>query len=486
MSTRRPLTRRTAGIQQTRPERVVQFGAGNFIRAFVDWMLHTLNQETDFDGSVVVVKVTPHGKYDALDAQEGLFHVHTEGIENGQFVARTDLVSCISRTVYPYHDFDAYLALARQPEIRALVSNTTEAGITYRAEDDFAAAPPVSFPAKLTRFLHERYQYFGGSAVSGCIVLPTELVVANGSQLQGMVLRYADQWHLPPGFAEWVRAHNRFCNTLVDRIVPGYPTAKSDAILDAVGYEDALLVLGEPYHSFVIEAPSDLTNDLPFHRTALNVRLVDDVAPYRQLKVRVLNGLHTSMVPIGYLLGLETVRDCVEHPSLGAFLKDEVQHEILPTLAHDADDLAAFAASVFDRFRNPAVHHRLLSIATNSSAKMRTRLLPTLLDYHARYQALPPHLLTAFAAFIVMYRGTWQGEAIPLSDDAALLAWFGQQWQAHASRAALVQAVLANTALWGMDLNTIAGLHDELTDVVTIIEKGNLATHLEHIVRSTS
>ena len=484
MSTLKPLNRQTANINVNYPERIVQFGAGNFVRGFVDWIVQELNEQTDFASSIVVVKATPHGTYDALDEQDGLFHVHLQGIQNGSLVSQTKRVTCISRTVYPYHDYDAYMRLARQAEIRFLISNTTEAGISYNESDSATDAPPASFPAKLTTFLHERYQYFSGAGDKGCIVMPTELVEENGSQLREMILRYAQQWKLDGGFSTWIRVHNIFCNTLVDRIVPGFPHAQSEQIFNELGYQDKLLVMGEPYHSWIIEAPVSLQQEFPVALTDLHVRIVADADPYRQTKVRILNGAHTAMVAPGYLVGLETVRQCVEHPVMGAFLRDLVYDEIIPSMDLPQDELKQFSDDVFDRFRNPYIHHHLLSIAVNSSTKMRTRLLPTIKCYHKKYNVLPERVVMAFAAFIRFYKGEWQGEAIPLSDDPAVIDRFKQRWDTNDIED-VVTAVLQDEALWHENLSSIVGLHERLCHYLKAVEEKGIRPVLESIGSSS-
>ncbi|QPC84117.1 tagaturonate reductase [Phototrophicus methaneseepsis] len=462
------------------PERIVQFGAGNFLRAFADWAIQELNEQTDFDSSVVVVKVTP-GTYTELDEQDGLYHVYLQGIQDGQEVTRTQLITCISRTVYPYDDWAAYLDLAAQPEIRFLISNTTEAGISYDESDRADATPPSSFPAKLALFLCHRYQRFNGGADKGCIIIPTELVEDNGTQLQTMILRYAEQWGLEAGFMEWVQTANIFCNTLVDRIVPGYPKAQSEAILAEAGYEDDLLVMGELYHSWIIEAPDQIKQEFPVDQTDLNIKVVADAAPYRETKVRILNGAHSSMVPIGYLLGLESVRESMEHPVLGPFLQALIRQEVIPSMDLPADELEPFAADVFDRFRNPGIHHRLLSIAVNSSAKVKTRLVPSIKAYASKYGEVPPRLVIAMAAFIRMYKGQWQGETVPLNDDPAVIDWFRQQWQTQPSMPDLARAVLQYKPLWDEDLSQIPGLQDQLSTYLQQIDEVGLLPLLEKL-----
>lgn len=480
MNTLTPLNRQTAQKPVAYPERIVQFGAGNFLRAFADWAIDILNQEADFNSGVVVVKATP-GTYDALDDQDGLFHVHLEGIEQGEPVADTRLITCINRTVYPYEDFEEYLQLARQPDIRFIISNTTEAGISFDENDQFTDTPPTCFPAKLTRFLYERFQHFNGASDKGCIILPTELVVDNGTQLREMILRYADQWGLDADFKVWIEAHNLFCNTLVDRIVSGFPEQRHQALSEKVGYTDELLVTGEPYHSWVIEAPLNLKNELPFEQTSLAIKIVNDLDAYRKTKVRILNGLHISMVPLGLMLGLESVRDCVEHETLAKFLHDEVYQEIIPSMDLPESDLITFTQATFDRFHNPSIHHRLASIAVNSLSKIKARLLPTLLEYHSKNGELPEHVILVMAAFIRFYKGEWQGSPLPLSDDEALVKWFKKQWDESTTLSDLVYAVLTNTALWQDDLSHIQGLQALLVNYLEYIEQNQLLTIIESL-----
>jgi len=451
------------------------YGGGNFLRGFVDWVVDILNEETDFAGGIVLVKATP-GRYPALEAQDGLFTTYLHGVENGEFRDETRLISAVTRTVYPYEDFAAYLALARQPEIRFIFSNTTEAGIIFAATDAFSDQPPASFPAKLTRFLYERYQHFQGRATAGCIIIPTELIVDNASRLREIILQYAALWQLEPGFADWLAAHNRFCNTLVDRIIPGFP-ANADAIFARLGYEDRLLVAGERYHSWIIEAPPSLLEELPTDKTRrpLNVKIVSDATPYRTIKVRLLNGAHTSMVPLGLLLGIDAVRPAVEHAVLGPFLEKLLWREIIPSVRGlPQSELEAFASAVLDRFRNPHIDHYLLTIALNSAAKVKERILPSLLGYQARTGALPPRLTRALAAFIRLYRGEWQGAQIPLKDAAPTLAWFQEQWRESSNMETLARAVLGNAALWGQDLGELPGLAAELGAYLEAIEAGRL------------
>ena len=337
--------------------------------------------------------------------------------------------------------------------------------------------PPATFPAKLTRFLYERYCHFAGAPDKGCIIIPTELIVDNGSRLREIVLEYAEFWGLEPSFATWVREQNMFCNTLVDRIIPGFPQADAERIFAELGYEDRLLVAGEIYHSWIIEASSALLAEFPVDRTRtpLNVKIVSDAAPYRTIKVRLLNGAQTSMVPLGILLGIESVREALEHEVLGAFIQNLIFHEVIPSVVEVPQaELESFAGDVFDRFRNPHIHHRLLTIALNSSSKVKERILPSLLGYLTERGELPRRLTIALAGFIRLYRGEWRGRSIPLNDDPQILAWFSQQWQAEESTEAVTRAVLGNSDLWGRDLTTVPLLVERVSEDLRAIEAGDL------------
>jgi len=458
------------------PERIVQFGGGNFLRAFVDWTVDVLNAETDFGGGIVIVKATP-GRYEALDEQDCLFTTYLHGMQDGKLVEQTRLIGAVNRTVYPYQDFADYLALARGEALRFIFSNTTESGIVFSADDRMEAAPPATFPAKLTRFLFERYRHFEGAPERGCIIIPTELIVDNATRLREIILDYAALWELEADFAEWIKAHNVFCNTLVDRIVSGFPQAQAGRIFAALGYEDRLLAAGEIYHSWIIEAEPRLLDEFPVDKakTPLNIKIVADAAPYRTVKVRLLNGAHTSLVPLGILLGIESVREAMEQDALASFLHDLVFQEVIPSVADiPRAELEAFATDVFERFRNPHIHHRLLTIALNSSSKVKERILPSLLAYHAATGALPARLVIALAAFIRLYRGEWRGEAIPLNDDPQVLAWFAAAWAEAESTEALVQRVLSKADLWECDLTALPGLAPRISDCLRQIEAGGL------------
>ncbi len=459
-----------------RPERIVQFGGGNFLRGFVDWIVDVLNNETDFDSGIALVKATP-GSYADLDAQDCLFTAWLHGIQDGENIERVRLISAVNRTVYPYADFDSYLALARQAGIRFIVSNTTESGIVYTKTDQFDDAPPSAFPAKLARFLYERWRHFAGASEAGCIIIPTELITDNGARLRQIILQVSASWGLGAAFADWIERHNLFCNTLVDRIIPGYPAADAERLFAALGYRDRLLVAGELYHSFIIEAPPSLLDELPIDKaqTRLNVQIVPDASPYRTTKVRLLNGAHTAMVPLGLLLGIESVRDAIEHPALGAFIKALIYDEVIPSVSElPVQELEAFARDVFERFRNPRIHHRLQTISLNSASKVKERILPSLLDYHEAIGELPWRLVLALAGFLRLYRG----DICPLNDDPAVLDYFARQWGAADDNRALAEACLRHQQLWDADLSELPGLIAATSAALDAIEAGQLETML--------
>jgi tagaturonate reductase len=418
------LNRQTAGCGPAPQPRILQFGGGNFLRAFLDWMVDLMNERVGFQGSALIVKPTAGGAYKALDRQDGLFHVCLRGVTDGETIDQCRLVQSVHSYVHPYLDFERYLRTAEMPELRLVVSNTTEAGIAYRQEDMLEDRPAPSFPGKLTQWLFHRYRHFEGSPAGGCIVLPCELIEQNGKELRKIVFRHAERWALEDGFLHWLRQHVMFCNTLVDRIVPGYPQQESQEVEERIGFRDELLTVAEPYHLWAIEGGGELLQHFPAPQAGLNVRIVDDLTPYRTLKVRLLNGAHTAMVPVGLLAGLHTVRDVMEDPLAGAFIKKLLYDEIIPILDNPASEARDYAGTVIDRFLNPFVRHQLADIALNSTAKFAARLQPSLEQYHAQKKCLPQRLVFSLAALITFYRGN----GAPLRDEPAAIDHFKKAW----------------------------------------------------------
>ena len=413
-----------------RPERVIQFGEGGFLRGFVDWMLQKMNDAGFFSGNVVVVQPIEQGMCDMLEKQNcGYTHIirGAEGVE-------TTLVNVISRTVKPYENFDAYMALAENPDFRFIVSNTTESGIVFSAEDKMTDTPPKSFPAKLTLLLNKRYSL----GLAGFIILPCELIDRNGDNLKKTVLQYADLWGLGDGFKNWVNTENSFCNTLVDRINTGYPKGEN---ID-LGYEDNMLNTSEFFHLWVIEADCDVEAELPFSKCGLNVIVTEDkLEMYRTRKVRILNGAHTSLVPYALLEGFDTVKSCVDSDKMRAHIKSCVFDEIIPTLDLPRDELVDYANSVIERFSNPYIKHYLSSIALNSVSKFKVRVLPSILEYIKRFNKMPETLILAFAKLLDFYKTDMT------NDDAEVTEFM----KTHGT-----EEILANTKLWGEDLSYLA------------------------------
>lgn len=363
------------------PERIIQFGEGNFLRAFVDWQINKMNKEAEFNSSVVIVQPLAKGLVDKLNEQDGLYTLYLQGVKDGKPIKEHEVIESVSRGINPYSNYDEYLKLAENPEMRFIVSNTTEAGIAFDENDKLDNKCPNSYPAKLTALLYKRFKFFKGDKKKGFIIIPCELIDRNGEKLEKIIFKYAELWNLGLEFTIWLKEANTFCCSLVDRIVPGYPRDTIDEILKELGYEDDLVDVGEYFHLWVIEGPAWIGNELPFKKAGLNVKIVKDVTPYRTRKVRILNGAHTSLVPVAYLYGLNTVGESVADKVMGKYLHETVYNEIIPTLDLPEDELKYFAGAVLERFTNPFVKHYLMSIALNSMSKFETRDLPSLLEY---------------------------------------------------------------------------------------------------------
>jgi len=465
------LNRNTASVN-TYTERIIQFGEGNFLRAFANWMIHEMNKKANFDGGVVVVQPIDQGLVKLLNEQDGLYTLYLNGIKNGKAISEHEIIDCIQRSINPYENYDVYLANAENPELRFVISNTTEAGISYNENDTLNDSPQPSFPGKLTALLYKRFQTFKGASDKGLIVIPCELIDRNGDNLKRIILQYAKDWKLGNDFIEWINDDNIFCNTLVDRIVPGYPRDKMEAITKELGYKDNLVVEGEQFHLWVIEGPETVKEEFPSEACGLNVVFTNNMEPYRTRKVRILNGAHTALVPVGYLYGIDRVRESLEDVVVGTFLKEALFNNICPTLDLPDDELKQFSNDVLDRFRNPYLEHELMSISLNSVSKYKTRVLPSVLEFIKRKNALPSYLLFSLAALIAFYKGDRNGSTITLKDDAAVLSFFEAQWKTN-DIATVVNETLTNIDFWGIDLTKVYGLENEVIQhLESIIENG--------------
>ena len=412
-----------------RTEKIIQFGEGGFLRGFVDWIVQLTNEASDFNASVVVVQPIEKGMCEVLERQNCVYTHLMRGMRGGVPTVEKKVIDVISRTVEPYKSFDAYLALAENPDFRFIVSNTTESGIEFKEGDRPENAPAISFPAKLTLLLKRRYDL----GLGGFIFLPCELIDRNGDNLKTCVLKYADLWGIDDGFKAWIEKDNFFCNTLVDRIVTGYP---KDEKID-LGYEDNMLNTSELFHLWVIEAGYDLSSEFPFHKAGLNIIVTDDLERYRTRKVRILNGAHTSMIPYAMLRGIETVGDCMNDAEMSAFVKACVYDEIIPTLDLPYEELRGYADDVFERFENVFIRHYCSSIALNSVSKFKVRVLPSILEYIKRRGEMPKNLIKSFAKLIAFYK-------TDMTNDAPDVVAFMKN--------ASVREILANEALWGKNL----------------------------------
>ncbi len=407
-------------------EKVIQFGEGGFLRGFADWMLQIVNEKTDFNGSVAVVQPIENGMCDMLSAQNCVYTHICRGVEG----VDTKKIDVISRCVKPYDNFDEYLKLAENPDFRFVISNTTEAGICFSAEDKITDRPAKSFPAKLTQLLVKRFE----SGLGGFVFLPCELIDKNGENLKKCILKYADLWELGDAFKVWIENDNIFCNTLVDRINTGYP--KDEKI--ELGYEDNMVNTSEYFHLWVIEGYDKLFNEIPFDKCGLNVIVTDNLEMYRTRKVRILNGAHTSLVPYALLSGLDTVKSCIDDETMHEHIRKCVYEEIIPTLDLPQDELTEYADNVLIRFANPYIKHYLSSIALNSVSKFKVRVLPSILEYIKRFDKMPDTLIFSFAKLIDFYRTDMT------NDDADVTEFM---------KSASVKDILANEALWGEDLS---------------------------------
>lgn len=458
-------------------EKVLQFGEGNFMRAFVDYIIDEMNNKDLFNGSVVVIQPRDRDKIKILNEQNGLFTLYLNGIKDGKVVREHSIISSISRGINTYCDYDQFLKIAENSELRFITSNTTEAGIVYQENDRPDDRPPSSFPGKLTTFLYHRYKAFNGHKDRGFIILPCELIDKNGDKLKEIILELASRWNYEEDFIKWINEANTFCNTLVDRIVPGYPLDKKEEIDKELAYKDELIVEGEHFYLWVIEGPRWIKDEFPVDKAGLNVLFVDDITPYRDRKVRILNGAHTTMVPVSYLYGKDTVKEAVEDETTGKFIKDAIYREIIPTLELPNKELVDFADDVLDRFNNPFIKHYLMSISLNSISKFKTRVLPSILEYIRINNSLPTRLVFSLAALLAFYKGDRNGERIDLNDAEDILTLFNNLWADYDGTRLnlynLVEKVLGYERAWGMDLNMVEGLCEQVTDYLeTIMQKG--------------
>ncbi len=465
-------------ILKNAPEKVMQFGEGNFLRAFADDFFDIANEKAGFNGKVALIQPIAQGLTDLINKQEGLYTLYLRGSDKGVKVDEKRVISAVSRCINPYGDWDKVLELARSADLEIIVSNTTEAGIVHDTESASDQEPPVSFPAKLTRVLYERFT----AGQKGVVVLSCELIDNNGRELLKCVNQYIDDWKLDSSFRTWVNEENLFCSTLVDRIVPGRirDPKEAEALAAANGYEDPLTDVGEVFGIWVIEGPRELEERLPFRKAGVPVIVVPDVTPYKKRKVRILNGAHTGFVPGAYLAGYDIVRDCMHDETVLGYMNRMLYDEVIPTLPLEKKDLEDFARAVQDRFNNPFVNHELMSISLNSTSKWRARNMPSFLDYVQGKGKLPPCLTTSFAAYVAFYSSEPQalteqglicrrpkGNEYTVSDDRSVLEFYWQH--RNDSPEELIHAVMTNEDMWGTDLTKVNGFEAAAAGILKTI-----------------
>ncbi|NGP45266.1 tagaturonate reductase [Bacillaceae bacterium SIJ1] len=456
------------------PEKILQFGEGNFLRGFTGWMVQKMNKQGIFQGQIVAIQPTPHGKVvPKLNAQEGLYTFVQKGMDQGETVDQAEVITAISRGINPYEAWQSVLDVAASPDICVIFSNTTEAGLVYEKEDMEPGKAPLSFPGKLTLALEHRFQ----QGLSGVFIIPCELVEGNGDLLKEIVLKKAEDWELSAGFVEWLLVQNTFCNTLVDRIVPGFPKGQEEAYEKRLGYQDDLIVIGEPYHLFAIDDDEKRLEDvLPLKAAGINVHY-GDVQPYRDMKVALLNAPHTSMFALAYLAGIDTVGEVMNDSLLRSFTEEAMSKELIPVFKAEATEKEAFAVAVLERFENPFTKHNLTDLGMNATQKWRTRVLPLFHAYVSKYDAIPPLLSLSLAGLIAyekpiaregaFLKGQRGSDTYQIRDSDAAIDLFEEQWglydQGELTIRELVQAILAAKELWGMSLADVEGLSETVT-----------------------
>lgn len=456
-----------------RPIKVLQFGEGNFLRAFADCFIQYANDNLDYNGSVAIVKPTGRGNTDLFDEQESLYNIVIRGVQDGKKVEKIKLIDSVDRIVNPYTDFGAYRDLAHCDTLECIISNTTEAGIVFDEKDSLDDTPASTFPGKLTQFLYDRFCWFDGNSLMGVHILPCELIDNNADVLKDCVLKYTHLWQLPMEFEQWLDHACAFHNTLVDRIVSGFPHSEVASYFERLGYEDKLLTVTEPFALWVIEANSTQAQN---NDNGLPILLVKSVQPYKERKVRILNGAHTSFAMLAWMLGHDYVRQAMEDSSIRQYVTGLLSQEVIPYLTLPEDELDEFARSVLERFENPFMDHALLDIALNSVSKWKARCLPSLLTYYRENGTYPPRLAFSLAALLEFYRSTSRvadGKEHEVKDTDSVLSFFSLH--EGISNHLLVADYLRKKDFHGVDLSQIPGLEQQVAHYLDMMEEHGVA-----------
>lgn len=435
-----------------RPVKILQFGEGNFLRAFIDWILQNLNDAGVINADVAVVQPMPMGRVAELEKQDGLYTLCLEGIDKGEKVQSKQIIDVLKDFINPFEQYDKFLDYAKSADLEIVISNTTEAGIALDETDTDFTKCPKSFPGKLLAFLKARCDHFDGDASKGLAIIPCELIDHNGDELKRVMLELAKIKGMDEKFIDWISNACHYTSTLVDRIVPGYPRDNAAQICEETGFADNNIVKGEIFHLWVLQKEPFIQEKLPADKSGLNVIFADDITPYKQRKVKILNGTHTGIVPVAYLSGIDTVRESVEDEDVGRFAAELINDEIKPTIELPKDEMDAFANSVVERFKNPFIRHELMSIALNSTTKFRTRLLPTYNDYRRKFGKSPKHILFSLASLAVFYRGKRGDEDIKLADDPKFLEFWKEVW-VLTDFDAMAKKILGASDVWEQNLD---------------------------------
>ncbi len=480
--TKQKLNRELTGFREKLPVKIIQFGGGNFMRGFTDYVIDRLNKEAGFNAGIVNIQPTQGGSVHKLEEQDNLYTLFSRGIKKGEIIDTKQIISAIQRSINPYTNYGGFLELAKEEELEFVFSNTTETGIAYDESEDSYQGPHKNFPAKLTVLLYERFRYFHGAPDKGLRIIPCELIEDNAFALRDIIIRYARLWNLDDNFVQWIEQNNYFHNTLVDRIVPGYPKDDAHTYEDRLDYEDQMMVVSEAFLLWVIQEAGDLKERIPFDKINEQILVVDDIRPYRLRKVRILNGGHTLMLAPAVLSGKETVKESIDDAFIGTFLKETVFNEVNPTLGLDEAELRDFAEEVFDRFRNPFIKHYQSSIALYFVSKFKVRVIPSLLKYVEINQKLPLNLTFSLAGLIRFYQGSFGGKPLPLNDEESIVARFREIW-ANEEYEKIAELALSETAFWDTDLTRIEGLKEATAKALWEIDHNGVETAYHNFIQ---
>lgn len=467
------LNRELIDSKEKLPIKIVQFGGGNFMRGFTDYVIDKLNKEAGFNAGIVNVQPTQGGSVHKLEEQDNLYTLFSRGIKKGEIIDTKQVISAIQKSINPYTNYNEFLALAKEEELEFIFSNTTETGIAYDESDNDYAGPHKNFPAKVTVLLYERFKHFNGAEDKGLRIIPCELIEDNAFALKQIILKYAQLWNLDFKFVQWIEQNNYFHNTLVDRIVPGYPKDDAETYENQLDYEDQMMVVSEVFLLFVIQDAANLKERIPFDKIDEQILVVDDIQPYRLRKVRILNGGHTLMLAPAILSGKETVKESIDDQFLGKFLSETIFNEINPTLGLDENELKDFAEEVFDRFRNPFIKHYQASIALYFVSKFKVRILPGLLKYVEINHKLPLNLTFSLASLIRFYQGNFDEKALPLNDEEVIINRFKEIW-ANNDYEKVAELALSETTFWDTDLTKVDGLKSAVAKALWEIDHNNI------------